>query len=517
MKEKVQCTWIGLTVLSMTILLFTPDVWALTGFARKYQTTCITCHESPPRLNKDGEAFRLNGYRFTDDETKIKVEPLELGDEAYKRLWPDAIWPGTTPKFPPISLITVWIAEYHADPGVDLITGEDLPSVSFIMPHEIEVALADNLGEHFSYYGDARFIQEDYGTTDITSWVMLKGWLMFNDLFGLENKLNLQIGSVGMHTIGLFNARDEQGLPFQGYLMNSMSMPGLNLDFLDNYSEDLSLRLFDGNSFVIQPQTGIEFNGFTRHLLYYGGIINGNIKNPNGSEPEDDVFFMGAGLNTDYKDYYGGLAIKIGGLGFDASTGLDEEEDLSEDINEQGLKPDAEFWRDDSFILSFFGYTGTGKLTVETWNDIRDRTRMSAYTSDYFYDDFWRFGVGAIQRYKDFALSGGIMWGENDNPYGPIASNSVETASWFVESHYFVFPWLVPYVRYESLDYKNLPGADEGVALDGQEDRSILTVGCKFQIRPNILLNLEGYHYTEDDGYDYPLDDSLFLVLTAGF
>ncbi|HVR87262.1 MAG TPA: hypothetical protein VMU54_23260, partial [Planctomycetota bacterium] len=40
---------------------------ALPEWARKYKTSCVTCHEAFPSLNSVGEAFRLNGYRFPDD------------------------------------------------------------------------------------------------------------------------------------------------------------------------------------------------------------------------------------------------------------------------------------------------------------------------------------------------------------------------------------------------------------------------------------------------------------------
>ena len=55
-------------VLTAGVVLFSVPADALPAFARKYQTSCVTCHESFPRLNGIGEAFRLNGYKFQDDE-----------------------------------------------------------------------------------------------------------------------------------------------------------------------------------------------------------------------------------------------------------------------------------------------------------------------------------------------------------------------------------------------------------------------------------------------------------------
>ena len=66
------------------------EVLAVPTFARRYSTSCATCHQAYPRLNAVGESFRLMGYQFVDDERYRKQPPVEIGDEAYKRLWPKA-------------------------------------------------------------------------------------------------------------------------------------------------------------------------------------------------------------------------------------------------------------------------------------------------------------------------------------------------------------------------------------------------------------------------------------------
>ena len=45
-----------------------------------------------PKLNPFGEAFRLNGYRMPKEtEEQIKIKPVSLGADAYKRLWPKTV------------------------------------------------------------------------------------------------------------------------------------------------------------------------------------------------------------------------------------------------------------------------------------------------------------------------------------------------------------------------------------------------------------------------------------------
>src|SRR5271169_6903971 len=84
------------TLVSMLILA--DHAQAIPVFARKYATSCITCHTIYPKLNDVGEAFRRNGYQFpSEDEVLVKEEPIKLGTDAYKEMWPNSIWPSTFP------------------------------------------------------------------------------------------------------------------------------------------------------------------------------------------------------------------------------------------------------------------------------------------------------------------------------------------------------------------------------------------------------------------------------------
>src|SRR5947207_15633286 len=79
--------------------------FAVPAFARKYQTSCQTCHIVFPKLNAFGEAFRLRGYRMPGEtEEMVKQPPVSLGAPAYKRLWPQAIWPGEISSSAPLAV-----------------------------------------------------------------------------------------------------------------------------------------------------------------------------------------------------------------------------------------------------------------------------------------------------------------------------------------------------------------------------------------------------------------------------
>lgn len=98
---------LALIGLSMTwSLLAVGEASAIPAFARRYETSCQTCHVAYPRLTPFGEAFRRNAYRFPGlgDATAQKQEALALGNEVMKERWPKAVWPGELPAILPLSI-----------------------------------------------------------------------------------------------------------------------------------------------------------------------------------------------------------------------------------------------------------------------------------------------------------------------------------------------------------------------------------------------------------------------------
>ncbi len=69
---------------SLVLLLAAERAAAIPAFARKYATSCSTCHVAFPKLNDFGEAFRLNGFQITqDDEFYVKDVPVAMGAEPF--------------------------------------------------------------------------------------------------------------------------------------------------------------------------------------------------------------------------------------------------------------------------------------------------------------------------------------------------------------------------------------------------------------------------------------------------
>lgn len=134
---------------------FADVVNAIPSFSRKYQTSCSTCHYAYPQLNAFGNAFRNNGYRYPGgDENFRKEEPVSLGSEAYKRVWPDAIWPSDIPGTSPLAV--------HAVGRFNLALNQpdSAAASTFEFPHEVELLYAGTLGENFSFFGEVELETE---------------------------------------------------------------------------------------------------------------------------------------------------------------------------------------------------------------------------------------------------------------------------------------------------------------------------------------------------------------------
>ncbi len=132
---------------------------AIPPFARKYQTNCQTCHTAFPKLNPFGMAFRANAYRFPGgDEVFVKDEPISMGADANKRLFPKALWPSDLPYLPPIGL-TMFT---NFTIGADTETTTEFDGIE-----EIGLLAGGTLGESISFFLDWRMYQ----------WGPDEGWL----------------------------------------------------------------------------------------------------------------------------------------------------------------------------------------------------------------------------------------------------------------------------------------------------------------------------------------------------
>src|SRR3990167_1801432 len=144
-------------IATFVTLVLTQDASAIPPFARKYKTSCLTCHVMPPKLNAFGEAFRLNGYQIPDgDEPHIKDEPLVTAAPAWKQAWPEANWPGWIPGSPPIALRLQIDTQSTKEENQKF-------STNFEFPHEVELLWGGTFGEDLGFFGEVEWKQTGSG------------------------------------------------------------------------------------------------------------------------------------------------------------------------------------------------------------------------------------------------------------------------------------------------------------------------------------------------------------------
>ncbi len=170
-----------------SVVLGSKESLAVPAFARKYHTACSTCHLAFPVRNGFGEAFRNNGYRFPGDtdEEMIKEAPIQLGQEAYKNVFPDAIWPSDIPNMPSFGLLgTTKVSTLRKTSTIDP-TKKIYKDTNF--DSELAIYFAGTLDNHISYFGD-------FAVNNTTASAQLGRLLM---LWNVKPGVNVALGDVG--------------------------------------------------------------------------------------------------------------------------------------------------------------------------------------------------------------------------------------------------------------------------------------------------------------------------------
>ncbi|HEY3053729.1 MAG TPA: hypothetical protein VGK04_10130 [Thermoanaerobaculia bacterium] len=391
----------------MLALLNAPSANAIPAFARIQKTSCQTCHVGFPKLNPFGEAFRLNGYRMPG-EMQPEEKPQSLGAEAYKKMWPKAIYPSDIPAYAPLALnikmASVYASSLHEN-------GRSLTKNDFQFPQEVNLFAGGTLGEHMSFFGELTHEETAEGESGTE---IEHAQLHINSPFGPKHVVNFKIGKFapdlaagfqemwlstdnGIETLFAFNPVGLHGGTGLSEEMAGISVPGL--------------------------VKGIELYGVAQHRFFYTvGITNGLGPSPGGDTDANA-----------HKDVFARVDYKFGGMGLDGDT--------------TGLTLPPENWRERSLRVGVLGYSGNGKGFDFPFEDemvtIQDRTfsRGGIYASWYF-DDLNVFGVALTgrDRLDTFAEDGTL---ENTASY--------RYHTWFVQGDYVILPPLQASLRYENL------------------------------------------------------------------
>jgi hypothetical protein len=364
------------------------NTMAVPVFARLYKTSCLTCHVAPPKLTPFGEAFRLNGYQIPEDDGEsVKEEPLAMAAEAYKKVWPKAVWPGAVPGTVPLS--------FRAKSGMEASREDTVWAPSFVPP-TLQIMLAGTLGEDVTFFAGAHLFElGKLGSVD-------RFFLQFDNLFDFILPAHLMYLKVGQFVPELVPfTSNHRSLTLTPYAFNTYD-PSFGRAFAGEHAHG-------GPSFGIETfQIGVEINGIALgRLRYVAGLVNGSGPNTLDDNPA--------------KDFYGRLAYKIGG------KALAKGGDVASQTGQN--------WIDNSLQVGFFGYKGAKKNIGFESPDILD---------------FYRFGGDFNLNLWNLNLYGGVIAGGNEHVDDIEQQVGMEPyLLFFTEADYLLLPWLMPVIRYE--------------------------------------------------------------------
>ncbi len=318
--------------------LVSEESYGIPAFARKYKTSCATCHNGFPKLNAFGEAFRRNGYQFpggTDAEFTHE-EAVPLGSDGNKRAFPDAIWPGSLPGTSPISLFFNGEIDYNpnSQSGNERFTFDGLGN-------SIEAVAAGTLGEDLSFWGHA--ILNSDGSLELN-----RMFLIFSNLIGNSYAFNAKVGVIEP---GLFSFSTHRAW-MEGYWFTTRAFSDSGMAWT-----------------MEETQKGIELNGmFQGRFGYNVGIVEGF------GNPHSD------------KDFYGHVTYKFAGLPLDGV------------VQAGSVQNNSQPYMDNSLTLGAFVYAGQASLGDPGSPQMNSFT---LYGGDFngYYDRFNLFG--GLQLRKD--------------------------------------------------------------------------------------------------------------------
>jgi hypothetical protein len=421
------------------------DARAVPSFARKYQTSCQTCHTVYPVLNPFGEAFRRNGYRFPSqngsvDSDAVKTNMIALGQEEYVKTFPDTVWPDKIADAVPLSVM------FNGNVPINLPDSDAKAAAGNTFTWsgiyaEFHLFGAGSFNDNLTYM--TQLTLADDGTFDLET-----GYLLWNDIIGPRHAVNIWVGRLFAPQLTSFALHSD-------YLSDTV-MPAVSVAGL--YNPSASFILGQGHT------DGAELNGIIHHRLGYSLGWVASTMAPGLSMPNAE-------------DVYAHIGIKSGGVA------LDGEGKYGPNVPDP-RKP----WAEKAITLDLFAYHGLQRLD----NGTGVGSPAAASMQD---DRFYAVGGAIHAQYDSLVGHFGADVEHHARPYQgsaamgvlpgvPVFTDSTATVA-YGEIDYVVWPWLVPGVRAE------FTSAD----VAGQSSRAELLriiPGAAIAFRPNVRAVLTG-------------------------
>jgi hypothetical protein len=489
--RRFERTVLVVTLIVAGLLLPAERADAIPAFARKYVTSCQTCHVAYPKLNAFGEAFRLRGYRMPGEtEDMVKDKPVSLGAPAWKRLWPKAIWPSDIPGSVPlamrVNLPATWDSQGEGDDRTLVQNDFKFPGVTFVQG-------AGTFGENFSFFTklqitrqeDAELVGQEIRRSESVELDFEHAEIRAHSIAGPDLALNLKVGRFEPEMVGS-SFSHMRPLTDRNYA-NLFAYGPIAVD--GGSTVGAGGHGHGGLAGLAVPTTveGIEVYGVAKHRFFWNvGVVNGLGPGAGGSSDGNSL-----------KDVYGRLTYKFGGMGLDGTVG-----------DGVAMPGGAKPWRDDSFKVGIFAYRGDGEdviYTLEAHGDEHgdaggeehgdegdehgdegeehgdegdehgdegdehgDEGGVNPSVTPIEDESFTRYGADFHWYYKNLHLFGVYVQGEDtlriydpqawaDHPgtLVPHEKGTFDYETFFVEADFVFLPWLHGAFRYEYLDPAN--------------------------------------------------------------
>ncbi|HMD85700.1 MAG TPA: hypothetical protein VKO18_13480 [Terriglobia bacterium] len=469
-------------------LIWASRSYGIPAFARKYQTSCATCHNNYPELNDFGEAFKKNGFKFPkDDELFVKEPPVMLGAKAQKDAFPKAIYPGEIPASVPISFRYSGNFNWNAKQPQPLQASAFVPQTDLFVPNTFTIISSGSFGDNFAFWVD-----DDISTAGSGSGGgMGDGYLRYNDLgriFHLpKNALNVRFGQF------------ELDLPFSQARTIYPSSYDVYSETAVGAAAGSGQTIFQTthNPFVLgSPQRGIEFGGYPNNGNFTWSVaFNNGTNTAYGLPPFNGLTGTLTGRNT--KDVY----IRV-------SQRFNLEQDPESRQAIQAAGPTGP--RDHTSIrIGAFYYSGINEMNIGA-------TQYSFLGT--IREPFYRTGADVRFKYRKMELFGLGMVGHDNNHSVDTVGQTITSApavtytGGFVGSNFWIYPWTIAYMRY---DFVNSP-TDFANGVSQNRTRNRFSPGFQVLVRANIKVIGE-YQYHWGEPYTDPTTGSTLFFRPNSF
>ena len=491
------------TIVLASIIFFcaaSQSALAIPAFARMYGTSCATCHIDFPKLNDFGKAFKDAGFKFPkDDESFVKIPPVMLGAPAQKEIWPKAIWPGTIPGLPPVSLrfnqffqVTSKNANNFNRQLAPGTPGTFIPRADFEAGF-FSIFTAGNFGD-----GIAFWVDDDISVSGANANGSLgDAYLRF---VNVGRFLKLPTDSLSLR-VGQF----ELDLPFTQSKTYDISPYDIFSQANIGAVNPASPQQFVNNSFSLAgPGRGVELSGGHHYGGYHYSIAVVD-QNTSGASPTNypNVPSATGGNNggvgyfsdSNFKDLYGRLSYRFN-LEHDSAS------------RSQIQAPGATGPHDHTYLTvgSYYLY---GRSVQRASGLLADGTTPTVLTAR---EPFYRLGGDLDFNYSRLNLFGLYMYGHDKDllpfipagftgPTGFVKGSPATFSGGFVQADVMIYPWMMAIMRWDRVnstaDFLNGIGGSASSPPPGSffsplsTTRNRFTPGAQFLIHANIKASFE--------------------------